>query len=140
MTTPGAPPGHQRRPHPRQLSSRLRFWPAAINSPSMFPFSKQWFDPNLTLAHGLFIRLSTVVAPHKIQIGFIEMTFDRPPLLTLSTFGFKRAGVADARIRLIDDNLLGVFGFPPWENRPVWTDVVILLRIVGEAMLAKKRG
>jgi hypothetical protein len=39
ITTPIARPGHQRRPHPRQLSSRFRFCPVARTSASILTFS-----------------------------------------------------------------------------------------------------
>ena len=39
ITTPIAPSGHQRRPHPRQLSSRFKFCPVAITSASLFTVS-----------------------------------------------------------------------------------------------------
>src|SRR5687768_7141391 len=38
-TTPTAPPGHRRRPQPRQLSSRFRFCPVARTSASIFTFT-----------------------------------------------------------------------------------------------------
>src|SRR5215207_3998821 len=38
-TAPAAPLGNGRRPQPRQLNSRLRFWPAAIRSASPLTFS-----------------------------------------------------------------------------------------------------
>src|SRR5262245_55214373 len=38
-TIPAVPLGNGRRPHPRQLSSRFRFWPAAISSASPLTFS-----------------------------------------------------------------------------------------------------
>ena len=39
ITAPLDPPGHPRRPHPRQLSSRLRFWPVAVINASILTFS-----------------------------------------------------------------------------------------------------
>jgi hypothetical protein len=78
-----------------------------------FAFPKQGFNPDLALAHCLLIGLAAVVATHKVEIAFIEMTLDHAPLLTLGTFGFECTCVAAARIGLIDNDLLSIFGFPP---------------------------
>ena len=123
---PAAPPGHGRRPQPAWLSSRFRFWPAAISSASpltllqppqpeppqpvpVLGLGEERFDPDLAFAHRLGVGLGRVVAAHPVQVRLVEAARPtRRPRWRGGALGAERAGAHRRRRGLVDPALRGV--------------------------------
>ena len=60
----------------------------------VFPFSKEWFDPDLPLAQGFLVGLSRLVASNPIQHLLIHTAAEAAPLFAGGTLGFEWAVIA----------------------------------------------
>src|SRR3712207_5110250 len=105
-----------------------------------FPFPKQRLDPDLALAQRLLVGLCAVIAPYAFQIRFVKAPVHLPPPITRRAFSFQWTAVTGCRSRLVDDHALGIFRLPAWEECSLRTAVLILVRVIGEALLPIERS
>src|SRR5882762_2307880 len=103
----------------------------------LFAFGKERFDPDLSLAHGLVIRLGDVISPDSLDILLIKMVPDETPLITAGALWLERTAVAGGRVTLIA--LLTLCGGRATQQQEsiVRTDVDIPLGIIAELVLLR---
>jgi hypothetical protein len=152
--SPGAPPGHGRRPHPRQLSSRLRFWPAAMSSASVLTrhnrrkrkrrkpcqscasansgstHTLRWRRAFLLIGLGLLVR-----AP-LIDIGFVIAAAHRAAMNAGRAALLEWAGGAGGGVGPVHDQLLGLVPAIKRQGAPAWADVGSGARVIAKGQLA----
>ncbi len=102
-----------------------------------FAFRKERFHPHLSLPHRFFVARSSMVGPDPVQIELIKTPTDDPPLLTCTTLGLERAGSAGRSRRLLCDHPFRGNDAKAPQGGALWTDVDILVAMVGKGLLAK---
>src|SRR3990170_8994101 len=92
--------------------------------------SKQWFDPDLPLAHRLLVRLGHVIAAHPAEVRLVEATADPPSPWGGRALAAERTGRAGRRWRLIDPAMGRLALGQKAQHRAAWAVIDIRCGVI----------
>src|SRR5579872_2943173 len=97
---------------------------------------KQRLDPDTALAHGFVIWFSCMIGANLLNIFFIEVAFDDPPLVTGGALWLERTRVTGCSVPLVAFLLLGIGIGIQRQDSIVGADIHISLGIIAKLLFA----